>query len=133
MVCNDGDVRLVHLEDDMENEGQVEYYSQWGLVYYDSWDSNDAKVIILCHQLGYNVEGELFVLVVHLLKYLLHGSVLATNRPIGRPPPLVATPNLLEVNCVGIKGDINECPQDDRYSCLSYLTLLLESYVPKVR
>ena len=59
--CNDGDVRLVQLAGDMENEGRVEYCSsgRWGLVCYDSWDTNDAKVI--CHQLGYDVEGQLTI------------------------------------------------------------------------
>ena len=56
--CNDTDVRLVQLAGDTENEGRVEYCSgrRWGLVCYDSWDTNDAKVI--CRQLGYNVESK---------------------------------------------------------------------------
>ena len=60
--CNDTDVRLVQLPGGMENEGSVEYCSGglWGLVCFDSWDTNDARVI--CRQLGYNVEGKLISL-----------------------------------------------------------------------
>ena len=51
-------MRLVQLAGDMENEGRVEYCrgGRWGLVCYDSWDTNDAKVI--CRQLGYDVKGK---------------------------------------------------------------------------
>ena len=61
--CNDTDVRLIQLPGGMENEGRVEYCSRgrWGLVCFDSWDTNDARVI--CRQLGYNVEGKLIFLV----------------------------------------------------------------------
>ena len=38
------------------------------------------------------------------------GSVLATDRSIGRNPPPI---HLQEVNCVGTEGDINECPRGD--------------------
>ena len=57
-------MRLVQLEGDMENEGRVEYCSsgRWGLVCYDFWDTNDAKVI--CRQLRYNVEGKLIFLMM---------------------------------------------------------------------
>ena len=60
--CNDTDMRLVQLPGGMENEGQVEYCNggRWGLVCFDSWDTNDARVI--CRQLGYNVEGKLIFL-----------------------------------------------------------------------
>jgi deleted-in-malignant-brain-tumors protein 1 len=59
--CNDTDVRLVQLPGDMENEGRVEYCNgdRWGLVCFDSWDTNDARVI--CHQLGYDVESKGFL------------------------------------------------------------------------
>ena len=63
--CNDTDVRLVQLPGDMENEGRVEYCSggRWGLVCYDSWDTNDARVI--CRQLGYDVESKTFIIGVN--------------------------------------------------------------------
>ena len=55
-------MRLVQLEGDTENEGQVEFCSssRWGMVCSDdNWDINDATVI--CRQLGYNVEGKLII------------------------------------------------------------------------
>ncbi len=68
--CNDTDVRLVQLDGDKENEGRVEYCNsgRWSLVCYDSWDTNDARVI--CRQLGYNVEGKLIGLIMFNAKYL---------------------------------------------------------------
>ena len=64
-------MRLFQSEGDMENEGRVEFCSsgRWGLVCYNFWDNNDAKVI--CRQLGYNVEGKLtFLIVVDFFNYL---------------------------------------------------------------
>ena len=48
--------------------------------------------------------------------FLADGSVVATDRSIGRNPPPV---HLQEVNCIGTEGDINECPGDDAHICLN--------------
>ena len=94
-------MRLVQLPGGMDNEGRVEYCSggQWGLVCYDSWDTNDARVIcrqlgynidgdpeLICQQLGYNIDGELIFLMDFFqlyincmtLLYLIQSTYLAT-------------------------------------------------------
>ena len=73
-------MRLVQLAGDMENEGRVEYCSsgRWGLVCSDSWDTNDAKVI--CRQLGYNVEGESTIILMHWYMHLLKGLLCVLYR-----------------------------------------------------
>ncbi len=121
LECNDTDVRLVQLPGDKENEGQVEYCSggQWGLVCYDSWDTNDARVI--CRQLGYNVEGKGIhnnIMISQHLTYTQHavGSVVAIDTRVGQDaPPTV----LKEVNCVGTEESISQCPQDNTHACLN--------------
>lgn len=56
--CDDGDIRLVPTTGDAENEGRIDYCSgrRWFPVCYDSWDTNDAKVV--CRQMGFNVESK---------------------------------------------------------------------------
>ena len=124
--CNDTDVRLFQLDGDTGNEGRVEYCSsgRWSLVCYDSWDTNDAKVI--CRQLGFNVEG----------KFTLHddcffqlpslnssmyiqcagGSVVAIDTRVGRDQPSTF---ITIVDCVGNEESISQCPQDNNGVCLN--------------
>ena len=115
--CNDSDVRLVQFEGDMENEGRIEYCSsgRWGLVCSDFWDNNDAMVI--CRQLGYNVEGKLTFLVDLCSLHIQHTgqSAVATDTSIGRPTPTVLT----KVDCVGSEESISQCPQDNSHVCLN--------------
>ena len=118
-------MRLVQLAGDMENEGQVEYCSsgRWGLVCYDFWDTNDAKVI--CRQLRYNVEGKLiFLMTVPILNFIksslcIHhagGSVVAIHISVEQdPPPIVIN----KVDCVGTEEVISHCPQDNSHVCLN--------------
>ena len=48
--------------------------------------------------------------------YYIGGSVLATDRSIGRNPPPI---HLQEVNCVGTEDVINKCPRGDTRTCLN--------------
>ena len=113
-------MRLVQLDGHMENEGRVEYCSssRWGLVCFDFWDANDARVI--CRQLGYNVQGKPIMLqcFLHLTTlYIKHAGegVVAIDTSIGRSPPPIF---LVKVDCAGSEESITECPQDNNRVCL---------------
>ncbi len=114
--CNDTDVRLVQLPGDKENEGRVEYCSggQWGLVCFESWDTNDARVI--CRQLGYDVESKGFCRLIQSHEIILSSadrSVVITDRDIGSSTQIA----LIRVDCSGTEDNITECPKETRGFC----------------
>ena len=116
--CNDTDVRLVQLDGDVEGEGLVEYCSsgRWGLVCFDSWDTNDARVI--CRQLGYDVESKITIILIlpqyYETSHRADKNVLATEEKFdGR------VTYLMKVLCIGTENKINECTHDDSHTCIN--------------
>ena len=62
--CSEGEIRLRDGFD--PSNGRVEYchHRTWGTVCSEGWDDNDAKVV--CHQLGYNPDGN-YTVIIHYI------------------------------------------------------------------
>ena len=53
--CEDGDVRLIGGDSNLEGLLEICFGQRWGTVNGDGWSSDDSRVV--CRQLGYNTKG----------------------------------------------------------------------------
>ena len=123
--CNDSDVRLFRYEEDVENEGRVEFCKsgRWGQICYDFWDNNDATVV--CRQLGYNVEGKSTTTPTYVMSHAwnychLDGNAVAKTALVyrGREESESVPIFLEKLDCLGTENTISQCSHDSSYSCL---------------